>query len=272
MSEEETNIRKFSVVPTKAPRPAGTAAGEADPCPVCFGSGLEVVAGKGARPCQCRIKKLKENSLERLNIPKRYAECHFHNYDPDHPSQKAALNMASKLSMEFPAVERGLLFMGTVGVGKTHLAISILKSLSEKGFSSYFCEFGSLVKEIQGSYNAVSQTSELQLLAPVFESDVLVLDELGASKPSDWMRDTLSYIINTRYNDKKLTIFTTNYLDAREDSDGRKNTEDTLDERIGVRLRSRIHEMCTTIRMTGKDYRKNFDKAAAPRKKASSEK
>ncbi len=263
MSQEETNIRKFAIVPKNSGRPAG----DGELCPLCFGSGLEIVDGQGARPCQCRLKKLKETSLDRLNIPKRYADCHFHNYNAEHPSQRNAFKLASQLSMEFPAVERGLLFMGTVGVGKTHLAISILKALSEKGFSSYFCEFGALLKEIQNSYNPVSQNSELQLLAPVFDSDVLVLDELGASKPTDWVRDTLSYIINTRYNDKKLTIFTTNYLDAREDKDTRKGTEDTLDERIGVRLRSRLHEMCTTVRITGKDYRKNFDRAAAPKKK-----
>lgn len=264
MSREESNVKKFSVVPRVS---AGTGRDD-DQCPLCFGSGLEIVPGQGARPCQCRLKKSKENSLERLNIPQRYSDCHFHNYDAEHPSQKAALKMASKLSLEFPAVDRGLLFMGTVGVGKTHLAISILKALSEKGFSSYFCEFGTLLREIQNSYNPVSQTSELVLLAPVFSSDVLVLDELGASKPTDWVRDTLSYIINTRYNDKKLTIFTTNYLDAREDG---KGTEDTLDERIGVRLRSRLHEMCTTVRVTGKDYRKTFDRAVAKKKTTSAE-
>lgn len=263
MPQDDSNIRKFSVV-SKNSAKQGVDDGL---CPICFGSGIEIVPGNGARPCQCRVKQHKENAADRLNIPKRYAECHFHNYAPEHSSQKAALTLASKLSLEFPAIERGLLFMGTVGVGKTHLAISILKSLSEKGFSSYFCEFGTLLKEIQGSYNPVSQTSELQLLAPLFESDVLVLDELGASKPTEWVRDTLAYIINTRYNDKKLTIFTTNYLDAREE----KTTEDTLDERIGVRLRSRLHEMCTTVRVTGKDYRKSFDRASAARRKAASD-
>jgi len=260
MSQEESNIRKFSVVPK-----AGRSLDNSDPCPVCFGSGLEIVPGQGARMCQCRVTQLKENSLDRLNIPKRYADCHFHNYVPEHQSQKSAFKMASELSLKYPAVDRGLLLMGTVGVGKTHLAVSILKSLSEKGISSYFCEFGSLVKQIQDSYNPVSQNSELQLLAPVFESEVLVLDELGASKPTDWTRDTLSYIINTRYNDKKLTVFTTNYLDKRYQS------EEILPERIGVRLRSRLYEMCRTVTIVGDDYRKNFDKTLAAKKKSAGE-
>jgi DNA replication protein DnaC len=256
MSQEESNVRKFSVVPKQA----GRRGDDADLCPVCFGSGMEIVPGQGARPCQCRITKLKENSLDRLNIPKRYTDCHFHNYQAETPSQQRAFKMASELSLKYPAVDRGLVLMGTVGVGKTHLAVSILKSLSEKGISSYFCEFGSLLKEIQDSYNPVSQNSELLLLAPVFESEVLVLDELGASKPTDWVRDTLSYIINTRYNDKKLTIFTTNYLDKR------YHNEEILPERIGVRLRSRLHEMCRTVTIVGDDYRKNFDRSAAPKK------
>ena len=117
--------------------------------------------------------------------------------------------------MEYPAVERGLLFMGTVGVGKTHLAVSILKSLTERGFGCLFYEFGSLLKEIQDSYNTSTRSSELGVLAPVLKTEVLVLDELGNSKPTDWVLDTMADIINTRYNDKKLTIFTTNYPDER---------------------------------------------------------
>ena len=117
-----------------------------------------------------------------------------------------------------------------------------------------FYEFGSLLKEIQDSYNANTKTSELGVLAPVLNAEVLVLDELGASKPTDWVRDTMAHIINTRYNDKKATIFTTNYADERQN-----DREETLEDRIGVRLRSRLYEMCTTIEVKGPDYRRKFD-------------
>jgi DNA replication protein DnaC len=106
------------------------------------------------------------------------------------------------------------------------------------------------LKEIQGSYNASTHTSELGVLSPVLNVDVLVLDELGASKPTDWVRDTMAYIINTRYNDQKHTIFTTNYLDERQAN------EETLEDRVGIRLRSRLYEMCKTIEIKGTDYRK----------------
>jgi DNA replication protein DnaC len=124
----------------------------------------------------------------------------------------------------------------------------------EKGIPCSFYEFGALLKEIQDSYNPVSQTSELKVLAPVYETEVLVLDELGAVKPTDWVRDTMMQIINTRYNDKKLTLFTTNHLDVRCNS-----ADETLEDRIGVHLRSRLYEMCRTVKISGDDFRKRYD-------------
>ncbi len=227
---------------------------EPEVCPACYGSGMEVVPGKGARPCACRKQKSHSNLIEKARIPKRYIDCHFHSYRAFNPSQERAFRFASRLAMDYPAVDRGLLFTGTVGVGKTHLAVSILKSLTERGFSCLFYEFGALLKSIQDSYNSVSQTSELKVLSPVLDAEVLVLDEIGASKPTDWVRDTMAHIINTRYNDKKLTIFTTNYLDER-----RAERDETLEDRIGVRLRSRLYEMCRTVTIGGEDFRRTFD-------------
>ena len=164
--------------------------------------------------------------------------------------------------MDYPVVDRGLLLLGSVGVGKTHLAVSILKALSERGFSCRFYEFGALLKEIQNSYNPVSKTSELNVLQPIFDAEILVLDEIGASKPTDWVRDTMAHIINTRYNDKKLTIFTTNYLDEH-----KTNKDETLEDRIGVRLRSRLFEMCKTVQIEGQDFRRTFDQTPQIKKR-----
>jgi DNA replication protein DnaC len=94
----------------------------------------------------------------------------------------------------------------------------------------------------------------LRVLTPVIETEVLVLDELGASKLTDWVRDTMMHVINARYNDRKLTIFTTNYLDGR-----RTERDEILEDRIGVRLRSRLFEMCQTVQIEGEDYRRRFD-------------
>jgi DNA replication protein DnaC len=224
-------------------------------CPLCFGTGLEVVAGRGARRCGCRAQEQQERLLEAARIPRRYARCTLSNYHPSpgQGTQLQAFNYAFKLVDEYPAVERGLLFMGPVGTGKTHLSAAILRGLIEKGVACLFYEFGALLKEIQNSYNPVSQASELKVLAPVYETEVLVLDELGASKPTDWVRDTMMQIIGTRYNERRLTIFTTNYLDTR-----RSSAEETLEDRVGVRLRSRLHEMCKTVIIEGEDYRRRL--------------
>src|SRR5918911_1109036 len=225
-------------------------------CQFCFGTGMEVVAGKGARRCRCRTANNQTKLLETARIPRRYSECSLQNYYPvkGNGTQLRAFNYAFRLVREYPAVDRGLVFMGTCGVGKTHLSVAILRGLIEKGIACLFYEFGSLLKEIQNSYNPVSQTSELKVLAPVFEAEVLVLDELGASKPTDWVRDTMMQIINTRYNERRMTVFTTNYSDER-----RHERDETLEDRIGVRLRSRLYEMCKTVHIEGEDYRKKYD-------------
>jgi DNA replication protein DnaC len=218
---------------------------------------MEVMPGKGARRCRCRAEDAQKKLLEAAHIPRRYEECSLANYRPatNNGSQLRAFNYAYRLIREYPSVDRGLLFMGTCGVGKTHLSVAVLRELIEKkGVPCLFYEFGSLLKEIQNSYNPVSQTSELKVLTPVIEAEVLVLDELGATKPTDWVRDTMMQVINTRYNERRLTIFTTNYRDERD-----RSSEETLEDRIGARLRSRLYEMCRTIVIDGEDYRRRFD-------------
>jgi DNA replication protein DnaC len=206
---------------------------------------------KGAIPCPCRRPDRFKKLLAAARIPPRYAKCSFNTFkSAPGTSQDNALLLAQNLVNDFP-VDRGLLFMGPAGVGKTHLAVAIIRGLIEKGFAGVFCEFGSLLKEIQDSYNPISKSSELKVLAPIYQTDVLVLDELGATIPTDWVRDTMYQIINKRYNDQKLTIFTTNYSDARG-----SDKEQVLEDRIGTRLRSRLYEMCKKVVMDGGDYRR----------------
>ncbi|MEK6278876.1 MAG: ATP-binding protein [Acidobacteriota bacterium] len=248
---------------------------EIDVCPICFGTGTKLEPAKGAAICDCRRTNSGAKSLEAARIPPRFRDCSFHNYYPKNESQYFAHSFASRLADEYPATESGLLFMGPVGVGKTHLAIAVLKDLIEKkGVTCLFYESGSLLKAIQDSYNPVSQTSEMRVLAPVYQAEVLVLDELGASVPTNWVRDTLYQIINTRYNNKRLTIFTTNYLDdarvstAGSDAEPKRRSKSfaservqemtTLEERIGIPLRSRLYEMCKKVMIEGEDYRKRL--------------
>jgi len=191
--------------------------------------------------------------LGEAKIPKRYEACELESYDAnDEPSLKSAKRDAMKFLEKYPLVDVGLLLVGPFGVGKTHLAVALLKRvITEKGDRGLFYDFRDLLREIQSSWDPVSQTSELDILRPVLEADVLVLDELGANKPTDWVKDTMSHIINCRYNDRKLTIFTSNYLD-----NPARQGEESLTDRIGVRLRSRLYEMCKVIEIQGEDFRR----------------
>jgi len=245
---------------------------ESEVCKDCFGTGTKIDPQKGAMLCPCRRSVGTQKLMVASRIPPRYLKCSFENFQAKpNSSQDNALFLSQHLVLDYPAVDRGLLFMGPVGVGKTHLAVSIIRGLIEKGFACVFTEFGSLLKQIQDSYNPISKASEMGVLAPIYKADVLVLDELGAAVPTDWVRDTMYQIINKRYNENRLTIFTTNYLDEvrMEDSEAastprtfsKKTSPDkiremtTLEERIGSTLRSRLHEMCRKVLIDGEDYR-----------------
>jgi DNA replication protein DnaC len=261
-----------------------------DVCESCFGTGTWMNPELG--PILCHCQRSPDKRLVAARIPLRFRECLLSTYETSNESQRNALSLSYSLVEDYPGIKQGILFMGSVGVGKTHLAIGIMRALIDKmGVSCLFYESGSLLKTIQDSYSGISRTSELRVLAPVFEAEVLVLDELGANVPTDWVRDTMYQIINKRYNDKKLTIFTTNFPDQvkiertdnaeyftySEDFTDRaivanqyqkgiatqrrpeqiKNT--TLEERIGTRLRSRLYEMCRQVTIEGQDFRKNID-------------
>jgi DNA replication protein DnaC len=225
-------------------------------CPFCFGTGMEIVPADGARRCRCQSPDQRQRLSQSSRIPPRYQHCTIQGYlaADDELSKWAAKVEAQIVIDDYLSLDgRGLLFTGAVGVGKTHLAVAILRELIERyQVRGLFYQFGALLRQIQDSYNPVSQASELKVLQPVFEADVLVLDELGASKPTDWVRDTMMQIINNRYNEKRLTIFTTNFSDSRKnDKEG-----EILEDRIGVALRSRLYEMCKTVVIEGEDYRK----------------
>ena len=210
--------------------------------------------------------------LEAARIPARYEHCELTNFDtPRGPYYEALSNarlQAGRFVEEYPVEKTGLLIVGPIGVGKTHLAAGILKELiASKGIPCLFYDYRELLKEIQNSYNASVQTTELEVLRPVFDAEVLALDELGAVKPTEWVWDTVSLILNTRYNNKRATIITTNFPDepAAAVAAPRGTSfqrDETLGDRIGERMRSRLHEMCRIVPMQGEDFRKRVRSAS----------
>jgi DNA replication protein DnaC len=244
-------------------------------CPICEDSGLRLIiqpdGERYAQPCECRLQLQAARLLKRAAIPKRYEHCTLDTFEPGFgqadQSLAKAFSTARRFVYEYPVTTegRGLLLTGSVGVGKTHLAVGIIQALIlEKGVRALFCDYRELLKRIQESYNPLVATTELQILAPVFEAEVLILDELGAQKPTDWVWDTVALVLNTRYNDKRTTLITTNYPNApaamARNAD-KAIREETLGDRIGERMRSRLAEMCVEVEMRGNDLRQSVKKA-----------
>ena len=237
-----------------------------------------------AVPCECTSEDRAASVFTRARIPERYRHCDFENFDTDlqydlgSPSEVAGWNRSLEqarvvvkgFARDFPAGgEHGLLLMGPCGVGKTHLAVAALQEVMRRGHTCLYYDYRELLKEIQDSYNAESEITEMKVLDPVLSADLLLLDDLGASKPSLWALETLGHILNARYNHNRTTLATTNFLDvdsprkpaSRAPAPRPSAVEDSLSERIGARIRSRLYEMCRTIEIVAPDYRKEIRQA-----------
>src|SRR5438105_2258217 len=251
-------------------------------CTLCRGTGWKLVpradgAGKVALACDCGMEARASLVMERAHIPKRYEHCDFESYVTDltdgktwsaqhAQSLKQAKLFTQGFVREYPgSSEKGLLFMGPSGVGKTHLAVAALKELIRRGHSGLFCDYRELLKEIQASYNPASESTEMGILEPVRTAEILVMDDVGASKPSAWVLDIIGLVLNARYNERRVTILTTNYLDEVPAAEPAPRTpggqrvvvkDDSLGDRIGARMRSRLYEMCKTVEVFAPDFRR----------------
>ena len=218
--------------------------------------------------------------LLQARVPKRYELCSLDSYETMHQTANAglkrALSIAKRFAEGYPVetAGKGLLFTGSSGLGKTHLAVSILKSLIiERGATGVFWEHKELLDHLRAIYSSRIPGAEDKLLKSVTTCDLLVLDDLGDITPSDWSWDTTSFILNSRYNENLSTIITTNlqneatapvavgevydrFAEAR-----RAATRETLGDRIGERMRSRLQEMCVVVEMQGEDFRQRVKRA-----------
>jgi DNA replication protein DnaC len=234
-----------------------------EPCSACGGVGL-IPTASGSRPCACQAREQIRLCLARAGIPPAFAGCSLENFSP-RPHTKNALLMARHYAAEFiPGVGDqlpGPLMTGNPGVGKTHLAAGILRNLIEtKGIEGRFVTVPALLDRLRSSYEQDARESQAQILKPILAADLVVIDELGSARPSDWVFETIELLIGSLYNSARPVIVTTNYQNqaagaAAVNEYARAARPETLGDRIGARMWSRLQQMCIPLDMSGPDWR-----------------
>ncbi|MCC6292705.1 MAG: ATP-binding protein [Bryobacterales bacterium] len=245
---------------------------EAKVCPFCGGTGWRIheIGGlSGAERCDCFKVHRAARLVESANVPANYTKASFENFSIVHHDKQQETRLVDSFKAAYDFAERfpqrtekpGLLFVGPTGAGKTHLAVAVMRRLMQKGFESVFFGYQELLEKLKSSYDPAYGAALRESYQRALECEVLVLDDLGAYRVTDWVLDTVTHLITVRCNERRPVIATTNLVEGRADltrkgMGGETDTRYLLGERIGERARSRLMEMCSIIRMHGiSDYR-----------------
>ncbi|MBI2185948.1 MAG: ATP-binding protein [Acidobacteria bacterium] len=223
-------------------------------CAICDDTGWKTIEVDGVARvsrCDCWRERTIQQYLASARIPRRYQQCDLSNFDTGISSHRQAHQKITRFIEQFPVVDRGLLLHGDHGVGKTHLAVALLKDVIRlKGARGLFYETRDLLKLVRDTYTTQSEATELEVLRPVFEAELLVLDDIGSEKKSEWVEETLGLVINTRYSERRVTVITTNLQDLTDDTH-----PNSIMFKLGGRIRSRLFEMCDWIHLDTVDIR-----------------
>jgi DNA replication protein DnaC len=225
------------------------------PCPLCDDTGWKPIEENAVRRvvrCDCWRERASVQALAQANVPPRYAACEFSNFITySNDRLLNAVASAQRFAEAFPVVDKGLLIIGPPGIGKTHLAIAAMKqAIRTTGARGKYYDTRGLLTQIRSTYNSLTRLAEMDVIRPVMHAELLILDDLGAERLTDWVEETMNVIVNSRYNAKLPTIFTSNY----EDIPGSEDMSSLL-VRVGFRLHSRLREMCEFLEYDGPDYR-----------------
>lgn len=248
------------------------------PCPLCDGLGHSMREDERgylyAQPCRCLSLQRRVTAFNRSRIPAKFFDRDLVNYEPQSERQSSAQLAASKFVRNFTPGIPGFLLMGPVGTGKTHLVCAVLAQLTlERGVACRFVDFFHLLHDLKDGFSLNRPMGEL--LGPLEEVTVLAVDELGKGKSNEWELSVLDELISKRYNQQKTTLFTTNYTNdpdttyslageaprlasaktPQRSAVERKVLRETLEERLGPRIYSRLLEMCSFRYIDGPDWR-----------------
>ncbi len=230
-------------------------------CQHCNGSGsvfLENERGyRYLERCEyCGITRLKIKRYNNAKIPSKFTRVlQSDDVDPLNKTQYEAMTAVKSFVDKYPE-EKGFLLMGGPGLGKTRLAVGAIAELTlKKAVECIFTDFFFLLGDLRRAYS--EGIPENEIIGPLINTEILVIDEMGKGKSSEWEQSILDQLISKRYNSSKKTLITTNYI-AKEliGSKSEAGKTEILEDRVGERIASRLYEMCTPLLIKGRDYRK----------------
>jgi DNA replication protein DnaC len=224
---------------------------DAQLCPhdACDGSGFVVdERTRVAVACRCRPQRVERRRARSLSavIPKKYIGVSFDRppvSDLPVPQVQVVKRFVRDIDANLDG-GRGLWFYGSVGTGKTTLAMLVSRAALDAGRSVAIYSLPRLLAEIRATFEADSEGSYVDFLDRLAAVDLLHVDDVGAERTSDWVLEQLYAIVNARYEDERSVIITTNL------------ERDELVEQIRERTVSRLEEMCTLVPLYGEDARR----------------